>query len=296
MTSRWRLAAAALRLWPDEQPDVAPFMHGWVHLGNERLVRRLIASRRPRVLVELGSWLGLFTTFLLEETELCGASVFAVDPWDAARLQTSQADQYAADPEARRILADVPLYATFLANTWPHRHRLFPLRMTSLEGLAQIERLGAPVDLVYIDGDHSLDAVLADLEACHALFPEAAVVGDDWQWPEVRQAVRQFCTEHPMLQVVSHPRENWWYLETKQSEIMLLRDSRDVTVQRHAITFVHAAASEDERNCLCLSPKPSHLQLTRMPSSSTPRRSLRKRKQIEQNKPLKLPRENRDVT
>ena len=41
-------------------------MHGWVHAGNERLLRRLLRDRAPRVAVELGSWLGLCATMLLE--------------------------------------------------------------------------------------------------------------------------------------------------------------------------------------------------------------------------------------
>ncbi|KAL3915739.1 MAG: hypothetical protein SGPRY_007102 [Prymnesium sp.] len=222
MATKWRLRASKLRLWPDEEPQVEKRMHGWVHRGNEALLRRLIASRRPRIIVELGSWLGLSTTLLLEETEAQLASVFSVDMWDAELLRTCQAEQYTTDPEAQSILNSVPLFSTFLANLWDYRHRLFPLRMSSLEGLACIQALEAPVDMIYVDADHSYNAVLADLQACHAKFPRALIVGDDWQWPEVRKAVRQFTSNLTGIDVVAHPRENWWFLESIWKHISIV--------------------------------------------------------------------------
>ena len=211
----WRLRAAGLALWPDTCPTAPPFEHGWVHRGNERMLRRLLAKRRPKVVVELGSWLGLCTTLLLEETEESGAAVFAVDPWDAAFLRSDETlhRQYARDPTAVRILDTVPLYDTFLVNVWPYRQRCFPMRMTSGEGLAAIARLGAPVGMVYVDADHSYDAVRADLRACAAHFPDALLCGDDWQWPAVQRAVTDHAASHAGLAVHADPTENWWWLE-----------------------------------------------------------------------------------
>eukprot|EP00304_Pavlova_gyrans_P010876 CAMPEP_0206037990 /NCGR_PEP_ID=MMETSP1466-20131121/3809_1 /ASSEMBLY_ACC=CAM_ASM_001126 /TAXON_ID=44452 /ORGANISM="Pavlova gyrans, Strain CCMP608" /LENGTH=100 /DNA_ID=CAMNT_0053412565 /DNA_START=1 /DNA_END=300 /DNA_ORIENTATION=+ len=100
-------------------------MHGWVHKGNERMLRRLIQERAPRVIVELGSWLGLCTELMLEESAPFGSSLFAIDRWDASWLLSEQADQYAHDAEAQRLLVAFrdSLYETFIANLWAHRSR-----------------------------------------------------------------------------------------------------------------------------------------------------------------------------
>lgn len=227
--STWRLGAARLRLWPEEPPArVRQYHHGWVHTGNERMLRRLIATRRPRVIVELGSWLGLCTTLLLEETVGGGthgggggqgAAVFAIDRWDPAFLLTAQADQYAADEEALRILhadgLDVPLYETFLVNMWAWRRRLFPLRMDTRAGLETIAAIHAPVDFIYIDADHTNDGCLADLRAARRLFPTAMLCGDDWQWSGVRAAVEHFAADDCGGRVIvrSCANENWWWLD-----------------------------------------------------------------------------------
>ena len=235
VSTTWRLSAARLQLWPTEPPSVQPYHHGWVHRGNERMLRQLIQEHQPKVIVELGSWLGLCTNFLLSASS--GAAVFAIDKWDATFLLQEQFEQYARDREALGLLrgADgeppLPLHDTFLVNMWPWRTRLFPLRMGTAEGLKLIASIGAPVGLIYVDADHTHDGVLADLrEAAHS-FPSALVCGDDWQWPGVRSALEQHVVDNGgRLKIMAHPAENWWWLATQHqqdpgSNEMLSRDA-----------------------------------------------------------------------
>jgi hypothetical protein len=44
-------------------------------------------------------------------------------------------------------------------------------------------------DLVYIDADHRYESVVKDLSTALDLFPRAIIVGDDFNWDEVRRAV-----------------------------------------------------------------------------------------------------------
>ena len=232
-SATWRIEAARLQLWPREPPTVAPYMHGWVHVGNERMLGRLVRERAPRVIVELGCWLGLGPDLLLELSAELGSAVFAVDRWDSEYLLQSQREQYERDEVGLRVLrggvlssahdgashgaSAVPLHDTFLVNLWEHRARLFPLRMDTLEGIATIQRLGAAdaVGLVYIDANHETAAVLADLQAATRAFPSATCCGDDWQWASVRAAVKQYVSEQGegRLRLNAHPAENWWSLE-----------------------------------------------------------------------------------
>ncbi|KAJ1627311.1 hypothetical protein T492DRAFT_842453 [Pavlovales sp. CCMP2436] len=88
--------------------------------------------------------------------------------------------------------------------------------MDTLEGMAAIRDLGAAesVGLVYVDADHSKDAVLEDIRTAARCFPNALCCGDDWQWPGVRAAVEQHVAESlGRLQLHSRDAENWWWLE-----------------------------------------------------------------------------------
>jgi hypothetical protein len=87
------------------------------------------------------------------------------------------------------------LYETFLANCWDYRQRIVPVRLDSLEGLAEVAQHGILPDVVYLDGDHTYEAVYADVQLIRRLFPAATLVGDDWDWEGVRAAVEQVARE-----------------------------------------------------------------------------------------------------
>jgi predicted O-methyltransferase YrrM len=69
---------------------------------------------------------------------------------------------------------------------------------------AFFERLGdEKLDFVYIDGDHSFEFVLQDLELARAsLKPGGIIVGDDYRWRDadgsmpVEAAVQSFASQH----------------------------------------------------------------------------------------------------
>jgi hypothetical protein len=62
-------------------------------------------------------------------------------------------------------------------------------------------------DLVYIDADHSFEAVVGDLECTLDLFPGAAIVGDDWNWESVRTAVERVVKDR---QLACESHETGW--------------------------------------------------------------------------------------
>src|SRR5262249_43190430 len=64
--------------------------------------------------------------------------------------------------------------------------------MTSLEGLRKVAEFGLQPDVVYVDAEHSFEAVNAELTLARQLFPRAALTGDDYDWAGVREAVMTF--------------------------------------------------------------------------------------------------------
>src|SRR5262249_62328200 len=87
------------------------------------------------------------------------------------------------------------VYETFLAMCWSYRHRIIPIRMTTLAGLQLVADYGLSPDLIYIDAEHSYGAVTAELELSRRLFPQAVLVGDDYPYGPVRDAVCDFTRE-----------------------------------------------------------------------------------------------------
>lgn len=164
--------------WPPQRPPAPQRKdHGWLKPSTREFLKAAITSE-TQLAVELGSWLGLSTRFIAD----CApqATVIAIDHWRGSpEHQDNQ--QWAA------MLGG--LFETFLANCWEYRQRLIPLRVTTLDGLCIVARRGLKPDLIYLDADHGFEAVTADFEYVLDAFPRAAIVGDDWQWQSVREAV-----------------------------------------------------------------------------------------------------------
>jgi hypothetical protein len=164
-------------------PAVPEDLWGWFGPAHERVLGDRLTPE-TRLVVELGSWLGMSTQFLLRRAP--DATVVAIDHWLGS-------PEHYAKPHWR---AAVPtLFPTFLVNCWPWRDRLVPMRTTTLRGMSEIADLGLAPDLVYLDASHESDDVLADLRAIYEYWPNTTVVADDWRWDSVRSAGEQFAAE-----------------------------------------------------------------------------------------------------
>ena len=101
-------------------------------------------------IVEIGSWRGLSTHALLTG---CPGIVYAVDTWKGSPNETGGAHSDALTQD---------IYAQFYANVG-HFKNLTILKMDSVQ--ASMHLAPHSIDMVFIDGCHTYDAVIADLKA-----------------------------------------------------------------------------------------------------------------------------------
>lgn len=190
-TSRARFETALHSLrerfpWPMCKPviDIPQEHLGWCGEAAREVLEQEL--RKPtKLVIELGTWMGMSTRLIADYAPT--AQVIAIDHWQGSpehRLRAEWAD----------LLPN--LYEMFQALTWDFRDRVTPLRMTTLEGLQAVADAGLEPDLIYIDAEHSYEAVTAELDLCHHLFPQARLIGDDYDCPGVNRAVNEFATRH----------------------------------------------------------------------------------------------------
>jgi predicted O-methyltransferase YrrM len=123
-------------------------------------------------IVEVGSYLGASTAFMAYAATTKGGVVHAVDTW--------QNESMGAEG-----LRDT--FAEFHANTRPFEHFIGPHRGRSTD----VAKRDAPIacDLLFIDGDHHVEAVIADLQNwLPSLKPGGLLAMHDIDHPEVKQA------------------------------------------------------------------------------------------------------------
>jgi len=168
--------------------------HGW--FSNSEELARQITSLRPKVIIEIGAWLGSSTRFMADLLPK-GGKLYAIDTWKGSVNEPI----HLQDPRMPY------LYQLFLSNV---KHaglteKIIPVRMESIEAS---HALSIQADLIYIDASHDTASVLADILAWYPHLNEGGILcGDDWTWDSVRTAVKQGAAQ---LEKKIHTYGNFW--------------------------------------------------------------------------------------
>jgi hypothetical protein len=140
---------------------------------------------------EIGVWRGDFSFHILQQTD--PAQLHLVDPWAFAPHYPKR--MYGGRKAGDQAAMDE--IAAGVARRFEGDRRVIMQRLASTVFFARVPE--ASLDWVYIDGDHSMQAVLDDLKgAWRAVLPGGYIVGDDYYWKDadgslaVQQAVQTF--------------------------------------------------------------------------------------------------------
>jgi hypothetical protein len=170
--------------------------HVWAVRSRIGRLYALLAAPRGGVCAEIGVWQGGFSRRIVELRK--PRELHLIDPWQfipslPERMYGGLIAKSQSDMDA--IMASV--VARFADNKAVKVHRT-----TSLEAAKRFPE--SYFDWVYIDGDHSYDAVHADL---NAWFPKVKLGGkivlDDYTWQDeartlsVKAAAHRFVEENP---------------------------------------------------------------------------------------------------
>ena len=188
--------------WPTEKPNVPIDDHGW--FTNQSTLAKFL-NPNIKVVVELGSWLGSSTRFILDYAP--NATVIAIDHWsDNIKDYGNGGSTDASSDDGIEKIGT--LWETFLVNCWNYKNRLYPVRAYTQDGLKKLKNYNIIADVVYIDASHSYEDVMADITLSRKLWPDAQIVGDDYIWESVRRAVHEYANKNGFKVVAE---ENCWY-------------------------------------------------------------------------------------
>lgn len=187
--------------------NILPYRpHGWY--GNSKEIEILFKKHKPKIIVELGSWLGQSTCHMAGLLEGKG-KIYAIDHWLGSIVpnRPNQAEYESFLPT---------LYEQFLSNVIHQgmSHTIIPWKMTTAEAAHRMHSKGISIDLIYIDAAHDEKSVYEDLSNWYPLVKKGGVIcGDDWSYNQqngysVRRAVYRFIREnHLKLEIA---RNNFW--------------------------------------------------------------------------------------
>jgi len=145
----------------------------------EREVLPLVRGQDIKIL-EIGSYQGASTRWILDNLATHPQSeVWCIDMWEE-NSQHQDADFKQVENSFDHAIA-------------PHAHKVKKLKGDSWSQLVSLNNLPVPpeFDIVYLDGDHSAQAVLRDLVLVWPLLLEGGIlICDDYVWKENIEAWR----------------------------------------------------------------------------------------------------------
>jgi len=163
------MGAIADLKWPPNKPQTEyTSPHGWLSQGTRRMLQRHLVPCPGACVIELGSWLGRSTRFMLDIHD--GNGVIAIDHWLGDKYTRAAAPHMTHD-----------LLNGFLNHCWEYRNRIRYLQLDTVAGLGYCYAKRVTPDLIYVDACHDHVAVLAEVLAADRLFPKTVIVGDDWK-------------------------------------------------------------------------------------------------------------------
>ena len=183
----------------DSNVDLPYLEHGWLRPENKIYLENFIAQLNPKVVVEVGTWLGL-TAMMMADRLPANSVVYAVDTFEGST-------EHAA-------ISFLPvLYQQFLSNV-KHRqltHKIIPVKKASLEAAKEFK---VKAQLIYIDASHDYENVYADIMAWYQHLDVGGIFcGDDWGWPGLNQAVMDAAQK---LNVGLNTYGGFWYFDVKR--------------------------------------------------------------------------------
>lgn len=189
---------------PYKSIDVLPMQswEGWFQ--NQTILLKLLNEYNPKIIVELGSWLGASTAFIAKNTS-DASQIYAIDVW----VETAECAKSTGLPRNELNIFFSRFYQQFLSNVihLSLANKIIPVRMHTLEAARS---LNVNPDLIYVDASHETEDVYNDIKAWYAkLAPNGIMCGDDWGWPTVREGVIKIAKE--LNQNINFQWNIWWF-------------------------------------------------------------------------------------
>lgn len=192
---------ASLALWP-------------LNLGmclfrdaNKNMLELFIQKYKPKIIVEVGSFLGVSTIFMASSMPSEG-KLYAIDSWLWDGVTPKGIIMYSDANKDNQGYQTSKTYEQFLSNVKHYNltEVIIPIRSDSIEASRTLD---VTADLIYIDADHSEEAVFKDILSWYPKLSEMGIIcGDDWLMPTVRNGVIRAARR---LKKKIKFEQNFWY-------------------------------------------------------------------------------------
>eukprot|EP01138_Halocafeteria_seosinensis_P005723 gb/GECG01005851.1/.p1 GENE.gb/GECG01005851.1/~~gb/GECG01005851.1/.p1 ORF type:complete len:795 (+),score=55.60 gb/GECG01005851.1/:1-2385(+) len=176
----------------------APHSHGWLSTDTRTILSASCKLSKAKTVLELGTWYGLSTNHIAEQLLMSShgpTQIFTVDAFP----------NVASFGRPIRTVEPIhKMFYNYLRLETAHRNLqassealfrqdpnggIYTVTVDCHDAPEMLSTFGVVPDLVFMDCEKDTERLATLLEKIHCLFPETPIVGDDYVFPSVREAI-----------------------------------------------------------------------------------------------------------
>lgn len=196
--------------------NVKELNHIYTNVTKQELLKlhELVKNNKSGAVVEIGSYFGASTLAMATALKK-GEYLYAIDIWQPATdLRPNPQTINRAHVKNQWITESTSIFDVFERNIQDYKNKIIPLIDYSIDAISFFTINDIGIDVLFIDGNHSVNAVTQDFEL---YFPQmnsnGIIIFHDYAWPSVRSVI----DECVMDKTYNH--ENlpnmWWGTKSK---------------------------------------------------------------------------------
>ncbi len=184
---------------------------GSIKLFDALALQSILIQTKPNKILEVGSFLGFSTRWILDNTVDWEPTVTSLDPRVRHRIfnQLREHLEEFNRPHLQRLRCVDAYFSSSNEEMFLHDYLNYPPalpRVEALQLLRSIKTITSPFDsfdFAFIDGDHSYRATVDNVSLAASMMPKGGtiVVHDAISWPEVLPALKDLSESTPLTLV-----------------------------------------------------------------------------------------------
>ena len=167
--------------------------HGWLSKSTKLNLKYAINKFSPKNIVELGSWYGKSASYMIELTPT--SNFYFFDKFQNICNSPYKIDKFNVLNKFYFTHSRMETFYKNITDLNP-KGKIYAIRKNAFESLDMLKQYNIDVDMIFIDFIKKTYELTQFLIKCVKLYPNAVIVGDDYVFDTVKQALIKFMAIH----------------------------------------------------------------------------------------------------
>jgi hypothetical protein len=167
--------------------------HGWLSISTQLNLKYAIHQFKPKNIVELGSWFGKSASYMIKLSP--DSNYYFFDKFQNVCKSPYKIEKFNV---LDKFYFTYQRFETFYKNITDINYTgdVYAIRKDAYESLNMLKKHDIKVDLIFIDFIKRTSDLIDFLKKCIDIYPNAVIVGDDYVFDSVKQALFEFMSQN----------------------------------------------------------------------------------------------------